>query len=72
MTDPIPRRFAVRTLTRIVARCACCRASHDEEEWRALNRVGLQDDGDGGWLELRDCACGSTLSRALPPQRAHV
>jgi hypothetical protein len=30
--------------------------------WRALILVGLQDDGEGGHLELRYCDCGSTIA----------
>jgi len=28
--------------------------------------LGRMDDGDGGQLELRNHACGSTLSMAVP------
>jgi hypothetical protein len=32
--------------------------------WYSLPFVGLQDDCDGGWLELRNCdLCMSTISR---------
>lgn len=42
--------------------CRCCGVAYDAETWRALQYVGAQDDGDGGFLELRNCPCGSTLS----------
>lgn len=41
--------------------CGCGR-TYDAAQWRELRLVGLQEDGDGGLLELRDCECGSTLS----------
>lgn len=41
-------------------RCACGRV-HDAYAWAALPYVGIQD-GDGYALELRGCACGSTLA----------
>lgn len=52
-----------------VARCGCGR-SYSKREWLALVFRGLQDApaGDdpvaepGFTLELRDCACGSTIS----------
>jgi hypothetical protein len=46
--------------------CGCGRAYH-LDEWRRLHRVGAQDDGDGGELELRDCAgCLSTIAIEIP------
>lgn len=42
-----------------------CGALYTPGEWLELNYVGLQDDADGGWLELRKChACGSTMAVA--------
>ncbi|MDB4946208.1 MAG: hypothetical protein JWP97_5742 [Labilithrix sp.] len=41
--------------------CGCGR-SHDRDEWQGLRLVGLQEDGEGGELELRNCQCGSTLA----------
>lgn len=41
----------------------------DQRAWEALQLVkkngGRMEDGLGGWLELRDCACGSTLARPV-------
>lgn len=46
----------------IVKRCSCGRA-YTMPEWYALARVGLQVTMDhGGCLDLRDCACGSSIS----------
>lgn len=45
-----------------VAHCNCCGRDYSALEWRDLPYVGLQDDGDGGWLVLRNCACLSTLA----------
>lgn len=39
-----------------------CGAIHTEVEWSCLRLVGLQDDGDGGWLEMRNCVCNSTIA----------
>lgn len=35
-----------------------------EVMWSALPFVGIQPDGDG-FLELRNCMCGSTLAREV-------
>ena len=44
--------------------CTCCGAVLLPEEWERLKYIGLQDDFDGGWLELRNHRCGSTLAAA--------
>ena len=46
-----------------VVRCRCCEASYDAAAWASLDYVGEQDDYEGGALELRNCPCGSTLSK---------
>lgn len=51
--DTLPAPPPVKT-------CKCGRA-YDADEWRRLAYVGPQDDGAGGVLELRNCACRSTL-----------
>ncbi len=34
-----------------------------DSAWRTAHFIGYQDDGDGGFLELRRCPiCGTTLS----------
>lgn len=43
-------------------RCARCGAAFSPETWRALAYVGVQEDGEGGALSLRNCGCGSTLA----------
>lgn len=49
--------------------CGCGR-SYDIHEWSSLHRVGAQDDGEGGVLELRDCAgCLSTLAIEIPSRQ---
>lgn len=41
-------------------------AKKDRVKWEQLPRVGVQDDGDGGAYELRNCArCSSTLAIAV-------
>jgi hypothetical protein len=54
---------------------SCCSiAQHDalkldRERWSALLFVGVQNDDDGRpELELRNCACGSTLAIAITPE----
>jgi len=39
-----------------------CGARYSPRAWGELALVGRMDDGDGGDLELRNCACGSTLA----------
>lgn len=45
--------------------CRCCEASHSEADWNALQLKGYsgrwQSNGTGFAVELRNCACGSTL-----------
>ena len=31
--------------------------------WEDLAFIGYQDAGDGSWLALHNCACGTTLAR---------
>lgn len=51
--------------------CTCCGAVLTDAQWRALPYVGLQDDGDEGWLELRNHGCGSTLARDVTLRQEH-
>lgn len=46
----------------IVKSCACCGRTFTASSWLSLKYVGQQDDGEGGWLNLRNCPCGSTLA----------
>ncbi len=50
---------------------ACTDEGHERVKWTArwaeLVPVGVMDDGDGGKLELRNCTCGSTLCKPVPP-----
>lgn len=39
--------------------CGCGR-NYDAQSWPSLPLNGYMADGDGGFLELRTCACGST------------
>lgn len=43
-----------------------CGAAYDAEAWGRLEVAGVQPDGEGGDLELRHCACGSTIAIPLP------
>jgi len=48
-----------------------CGQHYDAKSWRGLRLVGVQEDGDGGNLELRNCAsCGSTIAIELPRRRS--
>lgn len=49
--------------------CTRCERFHDAASWLALPFVGLQDDGDGGFLVLRNCPCDGTISVELAAER---
>ncbi|MBX3231963.1 MAG: hypothetical protein KIT84_12355 [Labilithrix sp.] len=42
-----------------------CREELTLREWFALPFVGFQHDGCGGWLELRNHHCMTTISREV-------
>lgn len=42
--------------------CSKCAYAHSAAEWYALPYVGTQMLDDTATLELRNCACGSTIS----------
>lgn len=44
-----------------VATC-CCGAMYGLADWIALDWVGIQEDGERGVAELRNCKCRSTIS----------
>lgn len=51
--------------------CVRCMIVFDREMWEALPIVGVQKIADGNKpdeLELRNCKCGSTLSRWIGDQ----
>lgn len=50
-------------MSAVVKACQCGRI-YDGPAWAALPVVGTMPDGDGGWLDLRNCACASTISIA--------
>lgn len=43
-------------------KCSLCGRKFSACEWRQLHLVGYQENCEGGWLELRNCTCTSTLS----------
>lgn len=45
----------------IVRACSCGR-SYTRDSWSCLPPAGILDYGDGRPLELRNCACRSTIS----------
>jgi hypothetical protein len=42
--------------------CSACLRDFTLAEWLSLAAIGMQDDGEGGAYELRNCRCGSTLA----------
>lgn len=54
-----------RARAKLAAACGCGKR-FSAEEWRELAYVGIQDDGAGGFLELRNCPCKSTIAVELP------
>lgn len=52
-------------MTELVKTCRCGRG-YSAAEWAELRLVGLQPAADGRALEMRDCACGSTLCVDAP------
>lgn len=56
-------RRALERLRPVIKRCRACGAHYRRVAWQKLSYLGVMDDGFGGHhLELRNCACGSTLS----------
>lgn len=55
----LPAPAGVVPVTKV---CTCCWRHISPEQWRELPYVGLMEDGNGGYLELRNHECGSTLS----------
>lgn len=47
-------------------KCTCCGRAYDRAAWARLRFIGLQAD-DVEVLEMRDCACLSTLAVVLAP-----
>jgi hypothetical protein len=43
-------------------RCSCS-CSFDDDTFRLLPYVGIMPDGKGGSMILRNCICGSTISK---------
>lgn len=49
--------------------CTCCGAKITEDDWERMSYVGVQrGDAEIGVpdLELRNCACGTTLAIVVP------
>lgn len=55
--------------TGIAVRCACG-SSWTTKQWAELELVGIQDDGEGIMIEMRNCPCGSTRARNVDFQAA--
>lgn len=55
-----------------VAVCACG-SSYSEPAWRRLHFVGVMPgEREGEPIELRNCACGSTISRTAKETRTDL
>lgn len=67
MLNDTPGQQSATARIDIPKTCGCGRV-HDAAGWAALDLAGsgLMDDGEGGFLELRNCACGSTLAIEAP------
>lgn len=62
----IPTRGAEGPQPSIILTCGCTRPYTLEDWLRLPLRAARLADGAGGWLELRNCPCGSTRARQLP------
>jgi hypothetical protein len=46
--------------------CGCDRRYETREDWQDLESRGVMSDGEGNWLELKNCECGSTIAVECP------
>jgi len=53
-------------VSEILSVCSCGIA-WSASAWAKLKNLGVMSDGGDGWLELRNCTCGSTLSIEVEP-----
>jgi hypothetical protein len=44
-----------------------CGETWSQEEWKELPLVGKYDAQSDGWIELRTCVCGATLTIPTEP-----
>jgi hypothetical protein len=65
-----PRAFCDACREAIVMTCPTCTRDYSHATFERLPLVGPQDDGEGGWLELRNCKCHSTLTRETTAEKA--
>jgi hypothetical protein len=49
--------------------CPACQTGYTRVSWEGLPLTGRQSFDDGEVLELRNCACGSTIAVQLQPPR---
>ena len=47
--------------------CSVCTTKYAAVDWKVLAYVGDQEDGEGSYLEMRNCACKTTL--VVPAKR---
>lgn len=63
----------LRKLADTASKMKCTIESHNarklnDEEWSRMVKVGIQEVCPEYDLELRNCNCGSTLARRIPPK----
>lgn len=49
-----------------------CGSTYTQAEWDAFPSIGFMDGGFGRLLDLRNCACGSTMSREVDADAINV
>lgn len=59
--ESIPLESEPRAIASVPIQCSCGTV-YTKAEYGCLQYVGMQDDFAGGWLVLRNCVCGSTIS----------
>lgn len=62
---PIPRECRPTSAPPPWKTCTKCGGAISADAWHHLPFIGLQDDGAGGYLELRNHDCDTTLSTAV-------
>lgn len=60
-------KLSLKQRPRLSVTCKSCGTHHGPDEWLALKSLGLQEQADAPSqpMELRNCACGSTLAMML-------
>lgn len=67
-----PKAFCDACREAVVVTCRTCARDYSHATFERLELVGPQDDMEGGWLELRNCKCRSTIARETTAEKAAV